>query len=139
VSIRRYAEGTKVPISKSKAEVDRILRKHGATQMILAFDEKSGTNVVGFTMDDRQYRLFVYEAETERETRRRWRALVIIIKAKLEIAASGDSTVEREFLADAVLPSGETVETWLAPQLEEAYATGKVPGMLALPPGVVTR
>lgn len=139
MTIRRYAEGTKVPISRTKTEIEKLLRKHGAGQFIFGFDDRTGTNVVGFTVMGRQYRLFVYDDEDDRETRRRWRALLLILKAKLEISASGDSTIEKEFLADAVLPSGQTVESWLGPQLKEAYETGTVPGMLALPPGVVTR
>lgn len=44
---------------------------------------------------------------------------------------SGITTLESEFLANLVLPDGGTVGDWLAPQIEEAYATGRMPPMLA--------
>jgi hypothetical protein len=44
----------------------------------------------------------------EQKQRERWRVLVIAIKAKLEIAKMGVSSMEREFFADLVLPGGMT-------------------------------
>ena len=43
---------------------------------------------------------------------------------------SGITTLESEFLANLVLPDGGTVGDWLAPQIDEAYATGRMPPML---------
>lgn len=40
------------------------------------------------------------------------------------------TTLESEFLANLVLPDGETVGNWVAPQIDEAYATGRMPPML---------
>ena len=37
----------------------------------------------------------------------------------------GIATLESEFLANIVLPDGGTVGQWPAPQVDEAYATGK--------------
>lgn len=62
--------------------------------------------------------------------RQRWRALLLVTKAKFEIIAEGLSTVEREFLADIVLPSGNRVETWLQPQILKALSSGKMPPLL---------
>lgn len=42
-------------------------------------------------------------------TRSRWRSLYLVVKAKLEAVDAGISTVEREFLADVLLPGGVTV------------------------------
>ena len=38
--------------------------------------------------------------------------------------------MESEFLANIVLPDGGTVGQWLAPQVDEVYATGKMSPML---------
>ena len=62
--------------------------------------------------------------------RQRWRALLLIIRAKLEAVESGITTLESEFLANIVLPDVGTVGQWLAPQLEQANATGSMPPML---------
>ena len=63
-----------------------------------------------------------------------WRALVLIIKAKLECIESGLSTVEEEFLASVVLPNGKTVGSYVAPALAKAYDSGQMPRRL-LPGG----
>jgi hypothetical protein len=62
--------------------------------------------------------------------REQWRALLLILKAKLEFIASGHTTPEREFLAFTVLPSGAIVGDELEPRLAEAYATGEVRALL---------
>lgn len=72
-----------------------------------------------------------YEA-WEQACRSRWRALYLIIKAKLEAVDSGISTIEREFLYDIVLPDGKTVGEYMAPQIEAAYTTGEMPPMLPM-------
>ena len=43
---------------------------------------------------------------------------------------SGITTLEGEFLANILLPNGGTVGQWLAPQIDEADATGRMPQML---------
>jgi hypothetical protein len=42
------------------------------------------------------------QAKQEAATRQRWRALVLVIKAKLEAVEAGISTLESEFLANIV-------------------------------------
>ena len=44
------------------------------------------------------------------EWRRRWRANVLLLKAKLEFIDSGDTTLIRELLPYAVLKDGRTLE-----------------------------
>ena len=129
---REYAEGTKVPVSRSITEVRRILRNAGADSLVFAEDSQIGVDVAQFTLDGRIVRLRVRWPDDggEREMRRRWRALVLILKAKLEIIATGDSTVDREFLSDILLPSGATAGEWLVPQIAETYATGAPPRLL---------
>lgn len=60
-------------------------------------------------------------------TRERWRALVLLVKAKLELVELGLSTIEREFLADIYLPNGRTVHEEFAGAIEASYLTGKMP------------
>ena len=72
-----------------------------------------------------------YEA-WEQACRSRWRALYLIIKAKLEAVESGISTIEREFFYDIVLPDGKTVGEFMAPQIETAYKTGEMPPLLPM-------
>ena len=73
------------------------------------------------------------EAAYNQAVRQRWRALLLVIKAKLEAVDAGISTLEEEFLAATVLPDNRTVGAWLLPQLDRAYASGKLPPMLPSP------
>ena len=54
----------------------------------------------------------------------------MVIKAKLVAVEAGISTIEREFLADVVLPDGHTVGQWVAPQLDKIYERGEMPALL---------
>jgi len=68
--------------------------------------------------------------QAEQAERQRWRAMVLVTKAKLELVAEGLSTIQREFLADIVLPDGSTIGKALEAPVANAYATGKMPRLL---------
>ena len=69
----------------------------------------------------------------EQECRARWRALLLVIKAKLEAVESGITTFETEFLPCTVLPGGATVAEEIAPRVREMLSTGS--SMPLLPAG----
>jgi hypothetical protein len=50
----------------------------------------------------------------------------------MEAVDTGISTIEREFLSYIVLPDGQTVGEWMAPQLETAYTQGNMPVLLPM-------
>lgn len=146
-----YAENTKVPVDRSKTEIEHILQKYGASSF--AYGWENNAAVVMFRANNRHIRFKLslpskndenikyrkkYYARSATEalnlidkiTRQKWRALVLVIKAKLECVESGITSFEDEFLAHIVLPSGETIGTVLRPKLEEAYSSGKMPTLL---------
>lgn len=151
-SPRRFAAETTVPVEKSKAELSSLLDKHGASQTGFFDDRETGRAVVVFKMAGRQVKLQVKlpnpqdkkffrgarrtrtvdqaRAAWEQECRSSWRRVLLVTKAKLEIVADGESTLEREFLADVLLPDGRTVHEALADKLVEAYAGGTMPPLL---------
>lgn len=140
--MKKYASGTSVPIERSRVELDKLLTKYGATGTGTMVRSLEAT--VMFEMKHRtiKFRL-VYPtildcernaAKLEQEKRRLWRALVMVVKAKLEAVESGISTLEREFLADVVLPNGQTVGERIAPDLASFYARG-LPPLLPLKSG----
>jgi hypothetical protein len=133
---RRYAQDTKVEVGASQAELKSLLRKAGAAQMLTGDDAERNMILLGFTLSGRQYRI---KACTERPSRRcdtmqlereAWRAMVLIVKAKLEVVAMGHGSVEEEFLANLVLPSGATVGDDVLPKVAQAYETGQMPPLL---------
>lgn len=76
------------------------------------------------------------EAAYDQAVRSRWRALLLIVKAKLEAVEAGIVTLESEFLAHILLPDGTTVYDQVAPRLAIAYSGGDVPALLPGASGV---
>jgi len=66
----------------------------------------------------------------ERATRQRWRALALVVKAKLESVEANIATFENEFLANIVMPNGKTVSEMALPSIENAYKGVKVSQLL---------
>lgn len=127
----RYAERTSVPVGKTKAELDALLAKHGATQR--GVFEEVNRGIVMFTMRGRQVRLTVKlpKLNHEQESRTAWRRLLLVTKAKLELVADGSvEAFELEFLGNVLLPDGRTVHEALAPQLADSYSNGRMPPLL---------
>jgi hypothetical protein len=131
-----YAADTKVPVERTRAEIEKTLTRFGATRFACGWDPHGAT--LAFEAKSRHIR-FVLPLPIEIKgggkrmdqiVRARWRALLLCIKAKLEAVESGISSFESEFLAHVVLPSGETVGEHLKPRLADAYATGKMPPLL---------
>jgi hypothetical protein len=149
---RLYANTTTVTPAKSKAEIESVLRRYGADQFMYGC---SWANVVvGFRYSPYLIRFVVpmlplesfsttpagrrrYSAKARLEAhaqdeRRRWRSLLLAIKAKLDVVATGIATFEQEFLPYIVLPSGQTVSQWMVPQLKDAIASGSMPDEMPL-------
>lgn len=63
----------------------------------------------------------------EKENMRRWRALALAIKAKLEVVETGIATFEHEFGMNIVLPDGSTVAEHVLREVAIAYELGRPP------------
>lgn len=150
-----YAQETRVPVSRSRAEIEAIVTRYGATTFASALAPDMA--MVIFELKERRVRFELplpkkvefgtrvvrgnkvqatpeqIDAAWEQACRQRWRALALCIKAKLEAVDSGITTFEDEFLAHIILPGGELIGRWMKPQLEESFRTGKMPPLL---PGV---
>lgn len=70
----------------------------------------------------------------EQACRQSWRALALVIKAKLEAMETGITSFEDEFLAKFVIPGGQLIATHIKPRIAEAYEGGS---MLALTTGIM--
>lgn len=130
----RYAERTTVETAQSQDQVKRLLKGAGADQ--LAVYEAADKSAVAFRIGGRFYRITVPVkdvANAAQEERRAWRLLLLLIKSKLEAVKEGATTIEREFLADMLMPDGSTVAEWTAAPLALAYEKGEMPRQLLLP------
>jgi hypothetical protein len=137
---RRYAEATKVPTATSKAAIETLLVSHGATAYATGWD--AGHDTIQFELfhrtirfvlprPDAKDRRFTHDKHgwsinpskraglVEQADRQRWRALYIVIRAKIEAVEAGIAVFEQEFLAFVVLPNGLTIGDSLVPMLKE--------------------
>ncbi len=152
----KFAASTEVPADRSRAEIEKTLARYGANGFMYGWEnaEHGDRALIGFRMEGRHIRFELSmpdrssseftltpgkrlprsaaaaEAAYEQATRQRWRALSLVVKAKLEAVESGIATFEEEFLAYVVMPDGKTVGHHAIPGIERAYATGKMPLLL---------
>lgn len=145
----RYAANTKVGVTKSKAEIERTLRRYGASEF--AYMSGQDRAMVGFLIDNHKIQIAInlppqqdfaltdtgrertdtiVLAEWEKACRQRWRALALVIKAKLEAVECGITSMQDEFLAYTVLPSGQTIGELINPRMTEILKGGKIPSLL---------
>lgn len=140
----RFATETSVSCEKSRSEIETILGRYGAerfgymtepecAQIVFRAHGRSIKFVLplpkreDFRMTPER-NLRRDDAEThkrwEQACRQRWRALALVIKAKLEAVECGIALFEEEFLANIVLPSGQTMGAWAIPAIAAAYEKG---------------
>lgn len=142
---RKFAQNTQVPIERSRSEIEKILVNHGADQFNSGWGKDKA--VIAFRLKDRfikiemplpklepqtnswnQKKHLHYTADSvAKEARRRWRAMVLYIKAKLESVESNIISFEDAFMGHIVLPNRQTVSQYISPQIEEAYRSGEMP------------
>ena len=145
-----FASDTNVSINRTREEIIRTLEHYGADGF--GFMTEGDRSAIYFRIEGIRVNLHVSMPDyaefsmmpkrnarrTEEAQRRaydqacrqRWRALLLIIKAKLEAIEGGITTLQEEFLPHIMLPSGDRVGDWLLPQVEESYRTGQMPPML---------
>jgi hypothetical protein len=126
--VTRYAERTKVPVAQTRTEIERALARYGADAFGYGWD--GDRSVISFRAQGRYVRFAIQIPSSPQEERQRWRALLLVVKAKLEAVESGITSFEEEFLAHVVLPDNQTVGDWLLPQVWAAYEDGGMPKLL---------
>lgn len=148
---RPYAEGTSITPERSQQEISATLRKYGAQSFVYGWEDNRA--MIQFTAHERHIRFLLdlpspddkefrtspggrardvqaVRKACEAEIRRRWRALNLAIKAKLESVETGIATFEEEFMAHIVMPDGHTVAEHLIPKIDAAYRSGGMPPSL---------
>lgn len=142
----RYAAQTEVSVERSKAELERTLSRYGAHAFMSGWDQRQA--VIEFLIGERRVRFvlplpdresdefWLTPAGRRRRTaedatraweqscRQSWRALNLVVKAKLEAVDAGITTFEAEFLAHLVLPGGRTIGDTVLPQIDTLGPSG---------------
>lgn len=149
----RYAKNTSVPVNRSRDEIEKILTRYGADQFIycreasivtIGFRYKRIPIILELNLPDpkdfeetprgRQRTPSAGLQEWEKACRQQWRAMALIIKAKLEGIESGITTFEKEFLAFISLPNGSTVADIALPKITKALQENKMPKLMLMAP-----
>lgn len=151
-----YAAATTVPFERSVADIVTTIKRAGAQQIgqmddpaFFAIQFTLGERMIRFRlpmptmsempMRDGRNRLLSRKQREERldQTKRsRARALLLVIKAKIESVESGIETIEQAFLANVVMSNGETVYDRISQPIAIEYQTGRpdhVAGLLGGP------
>lgn len=124
-----YASGTKVPVDRSKVDIERLVKKNGADQFASA--EDGARVMIAFRIEGRLVRFVIDMADlTDQQTRARWRGLLLVIKAKFESLETEIECVEEAFMAQVVMPDGRTIAEHTLPAIASAYETGETPKLL---------
>lgn len=126
---RRFASDTSVSMDRSIVEIRTTVRRYGASEFMhmesdaqaaVAFTMRGRRILFRVPMPDPKDRAFTHtetgklrasnvaEAAWEQACRASWRALALVIKAKLEAVEVGIVVFEDEFLANTV-PPGSSV------------------------------
>ena len=155
---RKFAENTEVPVERSRSEIEGLIVRYGATstafftgpdESMIAFEAKGRRVIFRLPLPKRSQKEIAnyrhstgkwvprdaggIQAAWEKACRQRWRALALVIKAKLEAVECGISLFEDEFLANIVMPDGQTVSDHVRPRIAAAYESGTMQPLLPAP------
>jgi hypothetical protein len=144
-----YAENTTVAVEKSISEIVALVKKSGA-QRVAQAETETGL-AIQFFLRDRMLRFHVelpqpgdvgatrgYRPATaaeqkksaEQRARQRARALLLVIKAKLESVESDVETFDEAFMPNIVMSDGKTVGAYALPAIESSYRDGRTPPLM---------
>lgn len=139
----KYAAQTSVPVPRSRAELEMLLERFGADAFaysaLAARGGREGTETVGFDHHGHRVRIglafpplneFPSDSALQKERRRRWRVLVLVVKSLLVGVEEGVIAFEEAFLPWFVMPDGLTIAEKVVPKLEDAVRRGALPALL---------
>lgn len=118
-----YARGTKVPVDKTRMEIERLVKKYGAKGFASAWQEQAAR--VEFLCQNRHVRLTISTVnKSAQDERQQWRALLLLVKSKLVAVDAKIVTFEQAFVGDIVMPgTNKTVWETAREPLRLAYAS----------------
>ena len=142
----RFAANTSVSVEKSKAEIEATVRRYKADGFVSGWEGNRAmiqfrcegryvkfimtlpdSNEKRFKQHSRGWRTEAAAlAEWEQACRQKWRALALMIKAKLEAVESGIVTFEQEFFPHIMMPDKRTVYEHARSGLALAYERGEI-------------
>jgi hypothetical protein len=150
----RYASNTQVTADRSRQEIERLLMRFGAGQFGYLTDVQNNRAHIMFVYRGLRIRISVslpkesdfnktpkgrrkkdnqIKVDYEKEMRRRWRSLTLLVKAKLVAVEDGVATFEEEFLPYILWGNGQTTAEQLSGRIMSIEESGVVPNLLPMP------
>ena len=147
----KYAANTNVGMAESRTEIEETVTRYGAEGFMSGWSNNSG--VIAFDLKGHRIRLDISLPEPGRYNttptgrtrsgaqtqkawdqgcRQCWRALALVVLAKLEAIEAGISTIEQEFLYNLMLPNGDTVGQRIVPNLAALESGEALPPLLSI-------
>ena len=150
----RYAANTSVAPERSRQEIESLRMKFGAEEF--GYMTRRDRAAIGFVCRNLRFELTVplpdrddpafcttpggrkkrskdaAFREWEKEVRRRWRSLCLVIKALLVGVNDGVLEFERAFMPYIVFPNGHTLGDMALPGIQRAIESGQMPGSLKM-------
>lgn len=152
----KFATNTGVDVTRSRAELERLVLQNGAKMFTVSVNDDAGLASIAFKLQNHallfelklpqrnekaftQYKLgSVVKLRTpeqayklwEQACRSRWRALLLAVKAKLVAVSEGVETFEEAFLSSIVVnDAGRTARfgPLAVKAIVESYSTGRLP------------
>ena len=148
----RYASGTDVTADRSRSEIERLLMRFGADEF--AYVTARDKAMIGFVyqkvrceisieLPDKDLPEFTktpargtkrtadaaFEA-WQKEVRRKWRALAIVVKAMLVGVEEGVFKFDEVFMPYIVMGDGVTIYRHCMPLIQHALETGAMPNSM---------
>ena len=127
-----YAKYTKVSVEKTQWAIIELLKKHGAKGFMMDFE----SNRIGFQVGNRNVIIkmdspdkdnYNTDNQYEQAIKTKWRAFLLIIKAKFVGIDSGVTTFDNEFMPHFILQNGKTLGEVILPQLDLPDMFPKLP------------
>jgi len=142
----KYAKTTKVSIENSQIEIQKLLRKYGATRYAIDWEN----NNILFELFGRSVRIHVKDPNIndkeiqltpsgyqrnptsiqtafDQAKRQMWRVMLLFLKSTLEAIDMGVIELDQAMFPYFLLPNGKTVAEQLIPQLKSNVSILSLP------------
>lgn len=127
----KFAEKTRVPVFQSIGEIQRTVEKYGAFAFQFVVEDKRAGIAFKIAEPKRMIKLAVELPDDDQGIRQRWRALLLVVKSKLECVESGIETFDEAWMPHIVVErTGQTLGQLLLGDMDKKLESGEMPKLL---------
>ena len=101
-----YAHNTTCSIESSRSDIVKLIERFEVGNLVTG--RMSGRDFVMFEHSGNTYRFQINPLDDAKEERRQWRCMILYIKSALVSVREGFRDMDTVFLADRILPNGQS-------------------------------